>query len=250
MGESGKWHFWGQKCLLGGRSWNHLNGLFGHWIPSLNTKSLLREGIKCPKSPFKWFQERPPKRHFWPQTCHFPDFPILTSVGGPLDRKTSARPLHRKGGKAGLGVGEKETSKAIHKGKEDSDRPLTGLVAQPLDPSYRARGYRTYVFQVSQGLSGTPARVPLARYSYSYSLSPYVFQVSHPIALYPPKLAYRRCCPVSKAVTASCTRRPMTPLHSHTQVACRGGYSAIALQAQQIGWRWGIAFLAAEMLAL
>ena len=35
----------------------------------------------------------PPKAHlnpqkgiFWPQKCHFPDFPILTSVGGPWDR--------------------------------------------------------------------------------------------------------------------------------------------------------------------
>ena len=27
---------------------------------------------------------------FWPQKCHFPDFPILTSVGGPWDRKAMA----------------------------------------------------------------------------------------------------------------------------------------------------------------
>ena len=27
----------------------------------------------------------PPKGIFWPQKCHFPDFPILTSVGGPWE---------------------------------------------------------------------------------------------------------------------------------------------------------------------
>ena len=47
--------------------------------------------LNAPKGPFKWFQGGPPKkekRHFLtPQRCHFPDFPILTSVGGPWDGK-------------------------------------------------------------------------------------------------------------------------------------------------------------------
>ena len=103
------------------------------------------------------------------------------------------------------------------------------------------------VSKKDQTLSGAPVLVTQSRYSYSYSysLSLYVFQVSHPIALYPPKLGYRKCCPVSKAVTASRTRRPMTLLHSHTQVACRGGnqaglagrfsrdYSALGVQEAQ-----------------
>ena len=43
----------------------------------------------------------------------------------------------------------------------------TSLVAQPLDPPYRARGYRytyrTYVFQVSQGIGLVPPQIcPIA----------------------------------------------------------------------------------------
>ena len=33
----------------------------------------------------------PQKGIFWPQKCHFPDFPILTSVGGPWDRNPIIR---------------------------------------------------------------------------------------------------------------------------------------------------------------
>ena len=33
----------------------------------------------------------PQKGIFWPQKCHFPDFPILTCVGGPWDRNTSSK---------------------------------------------------------------------------------------------------------------------------------------------------------------
>ena len=63
-------------------------GFFGHLIPSLNTKSLFREGIKCPKKPIEMVPRgTPQKGMFWPPKCHFPGFPVLTSVGGPSDRK-------------------------------------------------------------------------------------------------------------------------------------------------------------------
>ena len=56
--------------------------------------------VAIPGSPYrgqnwkiiKWLQEETPqKAFFWPQKCHFPDFPILTSAGGPWDRKSKSR---------------------------------------------------------------------------------------------------------------------------------------------------------------
>ena len=60
-----------KKCLFGGLPWNHLNGGFGAF------NSLPIEGGNSTKKAF-----------FDPKKCHFPDFPILTSVGGPWDRNS------------------------------------------------------------------------------------------------------------------------------------------------------------------
>ena len=62
IGKSGKWHSWGQKMPFWG-------------------------------SPFKPFKGDHQKGIFWPQKCHFPDFPILTSVGGPWDRNNGTNNL-------------------------------------------------------------------------------------------------------------------------------------------------------------
>ena len=40
-----------------------------------------------PKAHLNDSKRGPPKGIFRPQKCHFPDFPILTSVGGSWDRK-------------------------------------------------------------------------------------------------------------------------------------------------------------------
>ena len=44
-----------KNAFFGGPFWNHLNGLFGASISSLNTKALLRDGIKCPEKPIQMF---------------------------------------------------------------------------------------------------------------------------------------------------------------------------------------------------
>ena len=49
----------------------------------------MREEIKMPqKAHFNVSKGDPQKRIFWPQKSHFPDFPMLTSVGGPCDRSS------------------------------------------------------------------------------------------------------------------------------------------------------------------
>ena len=56
--------FWGS--LLEPFTW-----AFWALNPSLNTKYLLREGFRCPKSPFKWFQAGPQKGHLLTQKMSF-----------------------------------------------------------------------------------------------------------------------------------------------------------------------------------
>ena len=41
-----------------------------------------------PKAHLNGSKGDPQKGIFWPQKCHFPDFPILTSVGEPWDRNS------------------------------------------------------------------------------------------------------------------------------------------------------------------
>ena len=66
-------------------------GCLGHLVPSLDTKSLLREELNAPKSPFKWFQEGPPKKGiFDPKNVIFLIFPFC---GGPWDRNKGAQPM-------------------------------------------------------------------------------------------------------------------------------------------------------------
>ena len=93
IGKSGKWQVWGQKsAILGGPSWNHLNGRFGAFNsnPSLNKDLVLREGIKWEKTAHLNGSKRdPPKWHFFdPKLVISLNFPILTSLGGPWDRKS------------------------------------------------------------------------------------------------------------------------------------------------------------------
>ena len=85
IGKSGKWHFWGQKMSFWGSPLEPFKwGLFGAFNSSLNSKSLLREGIKCPKSPFKWFQGGPPKRHVLTPKMSFSRFSNFDLCRGTL----------------------------------------------------------------------------------------------------------------------------------------------------------------------
>ena len=73
-----------KKCLFGGPPWNHLMGFLGHLLPSLGKDLVLREGVECPKSPFKWFQGGPPKRHFLTPKMSFSRFSNFDLCRGTL----------------------------------------------------------------------------------------------------------------------------------------------------------------------
>ena len=75
-------------------------GFLRHLTASLNTKNpYLERELNAPKSPFKWLHVGPPKRDFLTPKMSFPAFPILTSVGGPLDRNARNCSCKEHGGK-------------------------------------------------------------------------------------------------------------------------------------------------------
>ena len=84
-GKSGKWHFWGQKMPFGGSPLEPFKWGFGAFN-SLPQYQILAKGgnLNAPKTPFKWFQGGPPKRHFLTPKMSFSRFSTFDLCRGTL----------------------------------------------------------------------------------------------------------------------------------------------------------------------